>query len=166
MHWGFVKGESSDFYHDVFFLCWNMEWNKVIRSKAYNLRSLVTVTVCELGKPSIHTSIGQNLAKFYQYQREVTYKDSIWNCYIGFRVEERLKSECRLVIDLIESNDLIREEADLDIVVVVIKTKLASPGSKLLVIAIKETKQYREIDGDILFRSEMIAKSIKNLLSC
>lgn len=111
-------------------------WNgtKVVRSKAYYLRSLVTVTVCEHGKPSIHTSIGQNLAKFYQYQREVTYKESIWNCYIGFRVEESLKSKCRLVIDLIESYDLIREEADLDVVVVVIKifwSKISQPGFKI-----------------------------------
>lgn len=69
----------------------------------------------ELGKPSAFITIS----------KEVTYKNfQIRNCYIELRVEERLKSECRLVIDLIESSDSIREDADLDIVVIVITSKL------------------------------------------
>lgn len=127
-------------------------WNgtEVIRSKAHNLRNLITVTVYELGKPLIYTFILISFARPIKVWREVTYNDHVRNCYIGFGVEERLKSECRLVIDLIELYNLIREDADLDIVVIVIIiswNKGNQPGFKTVVIAVKETQQYREIDG-------------------
>lgn len=150
VHRGFVKGEPSGFI--TTYLSYAGIWNgtKVIRSKAYYLRNLATVTVYERGKPLIYTFILISFAKLIKVWREVTYNDHVRNCYIRFGVEERLKSECRLVINLIELYNLIREDADLGIVVIVIIRTWSTrnqPGSKTVVIAVKGTKQYREIDG-------------------
>jgi len=90
--------------------------------------------VRELGKPSAFITIHYGLRPI-TISKEVTYKNfKIRNCYIELRVEERLKSERRSVIDLIKSFDSIREDADLDIVVIVITSKLKQnliqPGFK------------------------------------
>ena len=115
MHRGFVKGEPSGFI--TTYISYAGIWNgtKVIRSKAYNLRNLATVTVYELGKPLIYTSTLRSIARPIKVRREVRYNDHVRNCHTRFAVEERLKSECRLVIDLIELYNSIREDADLDI---------------------------------------------------
>jgi hypothetical protein len=43
-----------------------------------------------------------NTEKICLYKEEVTYKGFIQKCYIELRVEERLKSECRYIMYLIE----------------------------------------------------------------
>ena len=65
--------------------------------------------VNKLGKPSIFCAIneqierGMTLINLGIRNTEVPYKRcKLRNWYIEFRVEERLKSECRLVIGLIE----------------------------------------------------------------
>jgi hypothetical protein len=78
----------------------------VIRSKAYYLRDKVKVLISELGKPLIPSRL-KCLKRWY-------IKTIIWKYHIEFRVEDRSKSECRSLIDLIEPNGLIREDADLN----------------------------------------------------
>ena len=135
MPWGFVKGEPYGFITS--YLSYAGIWNgtNVIRSKAYNLRNLETVTVYEPGKPPICTLKFERYSKSFKNQREVTYNDPVRNCYIRIGAEERLKSECRLIKYLIEFYNSIREDADLDIVVIVIIISWnteTSPDSKLV----------------------------------